>query len=772
MLTRCIETEASPGDFIAAVRENRLEEAEENLAALPEPIPVPARRAAAELHLRRRRWREAAELLADLPDRDASTELRRRLAENLATLQRHRPDVYDALINCRLDNHYTIAPAKSGKPTIFFRDGAGGSLCLSPGLDPMAAVEKARSALRLEQESGQPIALCGFGDGYLLDSLARHSPELLLGRQQAVFVIEPDPRLVMTALMLHDYSGAQGPIEQARFQWFVGPDWDKQMRRVLAEDLYLPFPESNVRQTASANEIEAKLADILRELIAIDRQVEAKVATHDAQLTREQLAEVFGAKPSRPPRVLLLTTRFSSVLQYSTADAAEALRRNGCETHVIIEPTPHHSLRRHAIRKAVLDFKADLVFGIDHLRHEYEGIFPAKLPYVCWIQDHLPNLTDPSAGEKVGPRDFVLTLASSFYVTQFGYPKRQIVDMPLLSRRCERPSSWVQNGDDLAYISNWSRPPQTGVEEVLANFNAAPELRAVMSIVCERALETYQRDESISTPFEYRQLLDDVLASQGGTIHDEALKSRIISLLFDRLNNILYRQQSLKWAAEIADQLGLKLGIYGQGWEKHPELSRLARGPVKPGADFEALVRRTKINLQLEPYACFSHPRLFNGLFAGGFFLVRDHAWNHLPAELLEFMKEHLPEQVETTADALRLIAPQDRSQFEALLRRCASVGEQADAVEFVRSWERAQLLVPGAQALPRLNDVTFNDRATLEHAIRRFVDDRGMRDEIVEQQRGAGEARLSYEAGLRRMMSRIGELIGREADRAESHLR
>ena len=107
--------------------------------------------------------------------------------------------------------------------------------------------------------------------------------------------------------------------------------------------------------------------------------------------------------------MLLLTTRFSTVLQYSTRDTAEAFERIGWDARVVIEPSPSHRLYQHGIRQAVDEFQPDLVFQIDHLRYEHGDLFPPGVPFACWVQDHLPNLQIPGAGQAVGMRDFVLT---------------------------------------------------------------------------------------------------------------------------------------------------------------------------------------------------------------------------------------------------------------------------------------------------------------------------------------------------------------------------
>jgi hypothetical protein len=768
------------------------------------PAP-PSRLQVAEVHLRDRQWQAAADLLATIPEPDFPTLCRLRLARNLAAMESHRPDVYVVLMAAPIDDRYTIIAAKSGRPTIAARDSANGaSTCLTAGPDPIAATAKALASIRKELTVGSPVALCGLGDGYLLDALATHPPELLLGRQQAVFIFEPDAGLAMTALLIHDFARPDGPIAQPRFQWFIGPQWIDAFSRTMRDGVYLPFPEANLRQGLDAASIETGLATVLKELHTIDQKLAAEVAAHYANVDAESLARLIGAcsssspssgtpgegwgggrsrgnggpqsedpshKPPpcpspgvpeegrRTPRVLMMTTRFSTVIQYSTADAAEAYRQLGWDVRVIIEPTPHHALRKSAMRQVLAEFKPDLVFIIDHLRHEYEDIFPPNLPFVCWIQDHLPNLTHRSASQKIGTRDFVFTSAGSLFTSRHDYPRRQVVDLPNLGRVPNRPATWKSDGDDLVYVSNWSRPAQVVYDEVIAEACKSPELKAVVTSAADRIVAVYERGEWLSTHHDVRELLCEAEQHAGIAITDPELSDSVVNLLFDRLNNTYYRHQAIEWAAELAKELGLRLSLYGKGWDAHPRFAPYARGTVKPGIDLENLCRRTKINLQLEPFACFTHPRLIGGLFAGGFFLIRDHPFNHIVQRVLDFVTEHA-NRADTVADVRKQLAPARRQEFERLLVESACLAEQADPVQVARDWSRSSLLTAGAPPLPNLGDVTFSDRESFRERVRALLNDSSARDRLAASQRADAESRLSYQAGLARASAGIAAIL------------
>ncbi|MEM6460238.1 MAG: glycosyltransferase, partial [Planctomycetota bacterium] len=85
--------------------------------------------------------------------------------------------------------------------------------------------------------------------------------------------------------------------------------------------------------------------------------------------------------------------------------------------------------------------------------------------------------------------------------------------------------------------------------------------------------------------------------------------------------------------------------------------------------------------------------------------------------------------------------------------------------VRYVRGCERGGLIDPSGVALPRLDEVSFDDPASLRQRLRTFLGDPPLRETIAEQQRAWVEARLTYTAGLRRTLARVGRLL-REEDR------
>ncbi len=685
------------------------------------------------------------------------------LSRNLAALRQRRPRVHAALSQAGVDGRYLPILSPTGAMTIVARQ-EGQLVPLIPGAaNPQAWVREVMRQLAAPLASGRPIALCGMGDGHLLSAMAMNPPQLFMDMQLPIYLLEPDPSLVIACLMIHDYTGPQGPIEQERTQWFVGADCGDQFERRMMSDSFLPYPVLSIPQGLDRG-IGQRLQTVLQKRAARDARYAAQVEAYYATDRREELVQLFGDNPPRMPRVMLITTRFSTVLQYSTRDAAEAFTRLGWETHLLIEPSSHHRIDKMLMRQTVAAFRPDMVFQIDHLRQETRDVFPRNLPFVCWIQDNLSNLTNRSAGEGVGRRDFVLAPSAQRYVTNYAYPARQCLEFRKLTHVPARPAKWTSDGDDLVYVSNWSQPPQAMAKETLRSM--PPEApRPLMEACIARMLSIHDAGGSLASPGEVRRLLEETMESfEAGPIRPD-IKLGIVTALHERLNIGLYRQQGLRWAMKAAKELGLTLGIYGNGWESNPEFAGHARGPVSYGKDLEALTRRSKINLVLEPYVSIAHQRLLDGLAAGGFFLLRGHVYNDLFAGLLECLAG-APDEHRSFEQAMRTLDPGMRRRMTELKAACdrhdASPGE-IDAVGTIRALESGGYVRSGEAMLPKLSLITFDSPEALRERVRHFLENGDERGVIAAAQREVVENRFSYEAGMKTMIGWMRDVIERE---------
>jgi hypothetical protein len=751
------ETDLVAHDLLAALLCGEAARAEECAAGLsPESLLETAHAC-----MRGRRWADAAWVFERIQPRPADVQLKNCFCKNLAALQIHRPQVYQTIVTLPTETRCGISAAADGRPTVTVRRGNGENVCLSPGNNPLANVAQAMRDLKPSLEAGLTLGVCGIGDGYLFHVLAHNPPKLFLHMEQGVFLIEPDAQVLLHCLMIHDYTGPAGPIQQRRFRWYVGPTWREDITHVLTNDPYLPCPAVTICQGIDSAPLAAALRDLVQVMVERDARLKSQVDAYYAELAREELVALLGPTPPRQPRVLLMTTRFSTVLQHSTRDAADAFEKLGWEARILIEPTNHHRLLQSATRSELANFKPDLVFQIDHLRYEHPGLFPPTLPFACWIQDHLANLRTQEAARSISSNDFVLTDSSAMYGSTFSYPRRQCISVTKLTRVPSSPEQAdTQKGDDLVFVSNASHLPAKIIAERLASYDGTPHGKELLEESARSLLAVYAEGKSIPTYYELLALIRDVQRKLAKPIGVEEFDA-IAAWLFHPLNDALYRQQALKWARDAAKEMDLSFAIYGGGWAEHPDFSEHARGSVQYGPALEALTRSSRFNLQIVPYHCL-HQRLLDGLVAGGFYLVRQHRADTAARELIDFLVAHAPHAHNLQA-ARRTLSEPLRSQLDvlvALLKPAIATSEQDDPVEAARAWHEMRLAEAGQEVLPHFGLTSFHDAQSLRHAIARFAADPDLRDSVQQEQRQSVIDRFTYEAGLGRVVAKMHELL------------
>jgi hypothetical protein len=751
-------------DFVEAVHRGDWDRADEMRDELGAMLSDECLTALATLHLHRERWSDAAETLGHIKQPTHEQRFQRTLARNLDALRTHRPAVYRAVADSEIGQTYQIHASKSGLPSILATRADGSRVLLAGGVDPQAAATQVCGSLKPAFERGTSLAILSIGDGYVFDSIVRQSPTLSLGRRQAIFFFEPDPRLVFACMLLHDFTGPNGPIESQNVLWYVGPKWAEQFRLDVLTDHYLPFPQTTIKLGHNPQPIEQALQSALGELGATDLRSTNAVRTHYAPLTASDFSRAIAGDAGRPPRVLLITTRFSTVLQYSTRDTADAFRQIGWDAHVVIEPTPHHGLTRIGMRRAIAEFKPDLIFQIDHNRFEHADLIPPNIPFVNWIQDLLPHLMRPETGRQLSARDFVLTPSLQRWVDDYAYPASQCLEFRKLTRVPSRPTSWSSRGDRVVYVSNWSQTPQQMRCELLRNETG--QKHGVIDAACTRMIALYESGQALPTQGDVRRVLTDVMRDLQ-VAADESLIRHTTTRLFDRMNNLLFRQQGLRWAQRACALLDLDLEIYGTGWDAHPDFASNARGPINYGDELETLTRDAGINLVLEPFVSIAHQRLLDALVAGGFCLVRETPGNAILEALVEIVAQ-AGDALESAHQIAAAWDGTDRAQtLHAVLAACGAIDacNGADPIVATRRLIRTGFLQPSGELIPMLRQTSFNSPEQLTLVMTRYSRDSELRSDISRQQRRAVEDRYSYRSGVQRVASFIAERLAQEAD-------
>ncbi len=714
------------------------------LDRLPPALPEDAAEPAGLIALDRGRFAKAADWLTQARRDDPAVQGALRLAGNLAAL-------------ATADAALAAAVVKADDSAYVVRVGAIAGADDS-AVDPISAWRDLTPYLA----SGSPVGLLGLGDGCMLDRLLADPPALEPGREQCVFVVEPDLGRLRAALTAFDWS--ENGVSAGRIQWCVGRDWAEHLFEALTVGSGLGPPTVKVTQSLDAEAQAAYDAVMQRYRLAFEACGE-RVDAYYAGRTAKGFAAALGRgtkshaaqethEAGRPGRVLLCTSRFTTVLQYSIADAARAFESLGYVVEVLQESAPHHRLTAWNYRQALDAFKPDAVFMIDHLRREFGACFPAALPFICWIQDDLGNLCDPAAGRSVGLRDFVLTCAQPMYTESFAYPKRQCVYLHKLTAVGEQAVTFADSGsggDDLVFVSHGSADPEALAKTLLAEHGVTEGRRALV----DQVLARYREGRWIATLPELAELVRGI---------GEPQPDMWVLDVFNRLNNTLYRQQALGWAADAAMRRGLRLSLYGQGWESHPTLSKYARGPLLYGPQVAEVTRRAKVNLQLLPFSCL-HQRLLDGIVAGGFFLIRAHPSDDAIHGLHGFIAQHVPWDTVTYTQAVERIGPDLGQELLAWRERVErAIGRSCDeALPAVHANTPEHMALHGYLDLPpQYEAVRFVDAASFDARLDHYLEHAEARRAVVAAQRTHVAQFKSYAAGLDRVMR---EVCGRLLD-------
>jgi hypothetical protein len=118
------------------------------------------------------------------------------------------------------------------------------------------------------------------------------------------------------------------------------------------------------------------------------------------------------------------------------------------------------------------------------------------------------------------------------------------------------------------------------------------------------------------------RLATDTLRRHGGDAAIEQGHADLLHQLIYPIAERAIRQQMIEWAAELCDERGWKLHLYGRGWDRHPRFARYAKGELPHGDSLRAAYQCAKMNLHTGLGGAH-HQRVLECALAGGCTLVR-----------------------------------------------------------------------------------------------------------------------------------------------------
>ncbi len=328
------------------------------------------------------------------------------------------------------------------------------------------------------------------------------------------------------------------------------------------------------------------------------------------------------------PRILFLTSRFTTVLQYHTRDCMQAAKELGCETELLIEPDGIHRLTGWVQYRKICEFKPDVIFCIDHFRFEYVQL-PKEIVWLCWVQDPLEHVMSKQTPAKLGKRNFVLnhvfTWKEFFSV---GYPKGCLIDAPIPANPILyhpyklSAEEQEQYACDLCFVCHasdvdghlkglWKKIPENLQEPVYAIYKGYQD-------------HVYTSGEPFYSKGDFIYFLKEAFRQNYQICLGDAAVQYLAADMYLWFNQRVFRQCLVDW---LLDAGYTDIKLWGNGWKDSPKYQDYAMGPAENGETLSKIYQASKIVIG-NNIVSTAAARAWESMLSGAFYLS-----NYIPEE-------------------------------------------------------------------------------------------------------------------------------------------
>jgi hypothetical protein len=580
-------------------------------------------------------------------------------------------------------------------------------------------------------------------------------------------------------------------LAEPRTRVFAGPHAGEQLDtfiraealrgvRIATSSIGLPTTLQRIDPPASV--IVARASDMAATETARAR---ASVTAIYAHRDRSWWSTRFAAARADPGgadqlRVLIATSRLSTFLRHSAADLAGALKGAGCEVRVFMEPDNHTLQDPLASLLAITEFKPDLVLIPNYLRRDVRESVPAGVPFVSWIQDSMPHLFDAAAGASMGELDFIVGNVAEEMFQKFDYPRGAALSLPMaVSATKFHPGpvdrqTAARHACEIAYVSHQSETPEGMLRRRIDETGGAgdsPSLVRAMSALFERVRAVVDRPIADGSKLLLLRIATAEELSRAGLPDDNRTVAAMMTTLTMPLADRRLRHQTLEWAAEIAQQRGWRMHLYGRGWESHPTLAPLARGELEHGEDLRACYQTARIHLHISLHSKV-HQRVFECAMSGGLPICRLQADDLSTLEYLAAARASRASEPDA-CDPWRSAAlgyryfgfrPASSESGVRYSRLLAQLGLPEPEMLWLNQVHAERLRGSSAEAIdgegqtlwdlwPDPGSLMFHDRDSMLRLLTRAIEDSAWRDESSRMLSARAKDTVSYDAFARAVL-------------------
>lgn len=478
-----------------------------------------------------------------------------------------------------------------------------------------------------EDPTGEPpVFIAGFATPWLLERVIEGTPEGITGYSPTIWLYEPAAMRALNALSLRPMPEL---LRSTRLRAFLGAGAADRLRESLRAHASVHLPRGIVA-VEPESAVVAEATSILEEGVANQRATHDALAGRIAARTSERddarwgrRLDPMGSVPAT--RILIATTRYSTVMCAMAQDLADAFRTRGCETEVLVEPDTHSRLSSIAYLERIDRFDPDLIVLINYPRASLASAIPEGIPVITWVQDAMPHLLDPSLANKTTARDFAIGVLSVRIAESMGLDRATSRRFPVVANDRKFHHGPVSCGDELAceiaYVGHQSEPAEVLRDRFKAGLAKSGQSNAYVDPLFD-AIRGVLQDPRGRWGWELRGVVRDVLSRHAGREPTHLDVERVIASFAAPVADRMVRHQSLGWAASICERRGWRLRIFGDGWDRHPTLGRYSRRRVEHGEPLREIYQSAAVNLHAS-VTTVCHQRVFECALSGGLPLCR-----------------------------------------------------------------------------------------------------------------------------------------------------
>jgi hypothetical protein len=676
---------------------------------------------------------------------------------NLESLRSHNPLLANQIKQVEPSSAYVIAVEP--QRVHLGRRLSDGQVEAMPNSVPASSAQDIVKKLYPARKCNEPLLVAGLDQGWLWDIAYRlecHTPATP-GHRPPLHFLARDLERLWLIMHLHDWTQL---LADERVRLFVGGDCVQQCLNAMVRDIHIPWAKLCVtvdpavwqsNPVASADALWQRATEIANaQMQDLSRKIEQNYAG-------TSLKSIIRRMRGERMRVMGITSHYTTFLKYSMSDWLDAFNSMGHETYLLIEQNDSQITNPLYFAQAVAEYEPDLIVMIDHFRAELPGL-PRQIPCVMWVQDNLPNIFNAKAGAAQGPRDYCLGFGRLHLRDQFGYPEQRFLpaqvgvnDLRFAPRELSQTDR-DSYGCDISFVSHASAPATVLVTEQLSRADSTG--RKLLIDIFEQMRAVYDAGKAITHASLIGKMIQNSLHKQRFAA-DAPTRRSLYDFFSQRVNNALFRHQSLVWAAE----LDLNLHLWGRGWESHPRLGKYAKGIACNQSQLMKIYQASKINLQLTPTGAV-HQRLLDGLAAGGFFLMR-----FCPGDLADRIHRKLwnwcsANDIHTHADFVAHMDSQT-AQWLAEYEQLMGVGllEIAqDVVGHLKLSADADFTRSAGTIWREYDRVNFDSLQKLQDLAQTYLSDDSLRSEVAASMREVVLHHFTYRVTTNRLLNLIAD--------------